>query len=273
MLASLAAATPAAARTLTVNTTARVGVISTGAQQLELAGSMRDPRLGRGGVLLDVSAQAGGYAGTLKLVTGEGRLEVRLTTTAGARPGGQLLDLKGSGRVVRATGRYRGARGRLRGTAVLTADRGIGDLKVRGRLTGAEGSAPSPTPGSRRRAVDVKVRGTQVLLRGGQELLAASTTGLTDEEGIVVLEVDQQATEVDADFVVYNGRGTFRGRITFTRSDDLGSGVRRDRGTVVITSGTGAYAGARTLGRGDVTGTRNLASQLFTLDVGGRIAW
>lgn len=265
--AVLVAAASASARTLHVKALARVAYVGTTSRGLELAGTVSDRALGKGGLLAALGATAGGYGGTATIVNPSGSLTA--TVRVATRSQGTLVNFGVTADVTAGTGRFAGARGTLTGTALVTATAAVGNLRLHGTLRGATGRAPAPVPNRGVRHVKGVFRGAELsLARGGLETLVGSAAGLVPGPAVVVVRDRATTTRARGTYTLFAAGGTLTGFLDVHIGGGSGA-LRAENGTVTVTGGTGAFRGAHTTSPGVVRGTRDLRSQQLVLRITG----
>lgn len=253
-------------RSVTVNARAEVGVFRSTHGVFEFAAAVSDPSLGDGGLLATIRQGANGYVTTGTFVNRFGSLVGTLHATV--REQGSLVHLSFAGPVTAATGRFAGARGTLTGTGTVTTATGVGVLRLHGTLRGMTGRAPGPPSTPVVRRVNGSFIGIEVVLaRSGEETIVGPVTGVVPGPAVVVVHDRASSTTVRGTFSVFTAGGSATGVIDL-RFRGQGS-VRSESGTVSVTGGNGDLSGARTMGLGSVSGTRDLITEEIVLRIRG----
>jgi len=263
-----AGAENASARTINVNAVAHVAYIGTTSGGFQWAGPVTDPALGNGGVQAALRLVPTGYVGTATIVDPSGSLTGAVRATV--RRHGQLVRFGLTADITVATGRFAGARGRLTGTALVTATLALGSLRLHGTLHGAVGRSPAPPAATIVRHVDGRVLAAELsLARNGIVTVVGSVIGLVPGPAVLVEHGRATTTSARGTLTVFAPGGTLTG--VFAVRFRGTSGVRPETGTWTITRGSGDLSGAHTTSAIALRGTRNLVVEQIAVRIRGAI--
>lgn len=264
--ACLLAAPSASAATVNVNALAHVAYTGTTSRGLQWAGTVSDRALGNGGLLASFGRTAGGYRGTATIVNPSGSLTATVRVTVLLE--GHLVRFGVTADITGATGRFTGARGTLAGTALVTATKPVGTLRLHGTLHGASGRAPLPLSGVQH--VRGRFLGAELsLARSGVLTVVGSPTGLVPGPAVLVAHERVTTTSARGTITVFAAGGTLTG--TFGVRFPGSSRVRSETGTWTFTRGSGDLSGAHTTSPMMIRGTRDLRLELIALRFQGAL--
>ena len=263
--ACLLVAPSAWARTVNVNALAHVAYIGTTSSGLQWAGTVTDSALGNGGLLASFGRTAGGYRGTATIVNPSGSLTAAVRVTVHLE--GHLVRFGIAADVTGATGRFTGARGTLTGSALVTATRPVGTLRVHGTLHGASGRAPVPLGGVRH--VDGHFLGVELsLARSGIETVVGTVNGLVPGPAVMVAQERATTTNSHGTLTVFAAGGTLTG--AFDVRFPGGGRERVETGTYSFTRGSGDLTGVHATSL-TVRGKRDLKLQRIDTHMTGAL--
>lgn len=264
----LPAAPNAWARNVRVDALAHIAYIGKTGSGLQWAGTVTDPALGGGGLVASFGRTASGYAGTATIVNPSGSLTATVRVTI--RLEAYLVGFDFTADVTGATGRFTGARGTLTGSALVTATKPVGSLRLHGTLHGASGRAPVPLSNTGVRHVDGRFLGAELsLARSGTLTVVGSATGLVPGPAVLVAHERATTTSARGTLTVFAAGGTLTGRFD-VRFPGV-SRMRSETGTWTLTQGSGDLSGAHSIPVIAIRGTRNLKEELIALRIQGTL--
>jgi hypothetical protein len=169
---------------------------------------------------------ASGYRGSATIVNPSGSLNAAVRVTV--HLDGHLVRFGITADVTGATGRFTGARGTLTGSALVTATKPVGTLRLQETLRGASGRAPMPLGGAGVRHVAGRFLGAELsLARDGVLTVVGSAIGLVPGPAVLVAQERVTATSAHGGLTVFTAGGTLTG--TFDVRFPGGSQVRSER--------------------------------------------